>query len=358
MNHSANPQPPENETESERARLRILDPRARYDAAPNNSFGMVPADVFGRVEPGAVCVYAALTQFSDINGWCNPSIDTLVSLIKTISKPTAMKHVQALADAGLIIITEKRRGSQRRFEYTLPYHPPVKKLYRSDIDSSDGRSKEFTGTGQESSPANIPPVKFSTSTGKVFDSSPVKNFDRNNTNEQYQSHIQDAAPAADENPPKKKPRTPTQGTRIDPGLTLSEEWRADAIDMGFPAGRVQWLFDEFKDYWVSATGKSATKGDWLATWRNRVRYKMDQMGLEPKPLANRKTTAEPKTVDRPYDPVLYSLARERQRKVTNKLGVELPAVLEMYDRDIADIDLQLHNLGITPEEAERWLQSQ
>lgn len=66
-----------------------------------------------------------------------------------------------------------------------------------------------------------------------------------------------------------------RGTRFSPDAELTDEWRNAAIELGYPEDRVQWLFDEFKDYWCAATGRNATKLDWLRTWRNRVRDRMD-----------------------------------------------------------------------------------
>jgi hypothetical protein len=150
----------------EEAPLYDTRPRAKKgspEPSPVNMFGMVPACVFGQVEPGAVCVYAALAQYTRPDGRANASVDVLVGLIKNVSRPTVMKHIQALASAGLIVISERKRGSTKSFEYFLPHHPSVKKLDRSDINDADDRSKFFTGdqsrnltgddaTGQETLP--------------------------------------------------------------------------------------------------------------------------------------------------------------------------------------------------------------
>ncbi len=128
----------------------------RRDATPANTFGMVPVSIYGLVDPGAVCVYAAIAAHAKPNGYASPSIETLTNLIKTISRPTVMKHIQALAGAGVIVISEHRRGSTRSFEYFLPLHPPVKKLDRSVIiDNHPTGQNPLPVTGQKTLPAQV-----------------------------------------------------------------------------------------------------------------------------------------------------------------------------------------------------------
>lgn len=48
------------------------------------------------------------------------------------------------------------------------------------------------------------------------------------------------------------------------------EW-ALAEKQGWTADDVRRCAERFRDYWIAATGRGATKADWLATWRNWVR---------------------------------------------------------------------------------------
>lgn len=77
----------------------------------------------------------------------------------------------------------------------------------------------------------------------------------------------DAPDGADDDDANKGKR----GTRFSPDAVLTDEWRDAAIKLGYPAEHVEWLFDEFKDYWCAVPGQKGTKLDWLMTWRNRVR---------------------------------------------------------------------------------------
>lgn len=67
-----------------------------------------------------------------------------------------------------------------------------------------------------------------------------------------------------------------KGSRIDPNMQLSEAMRNSATQIGLDESRVDLVFDSFKDYWISASGQTAIKRDWIATWRNWVRREVDK----------------------------------------------------------------------------------
>lgn len=60
-----------------------------------------------------------------------------------------------------------------------------------------------------------------------------------------------------------------KGTRIDPNLTLSDEWR-QICEEAEPELDPDLVFANFKNYWQGESGQKATKVDWTATWRNNV----------------------------------------------------------------------------------------
>lgn len=61
------------------------------------------------------------------------------------------------------------------------------------------------------------------------------------------------------------------GTRLPPDWTLPDEWGQWAVNEGWPAASVRIEGEQFRDYWISKTGRDATKRDWLATWRGWIR---------------------------------------------------------------------------------------
>lgn len=67
------------------------------------------------------------------------------------------------------------------------------------------------------------------------------------------------------------PATRGRGTRLPSDWVLpksSGEW---AISEGFTREMILFEADKFRDYWISKSGKDASKLDWAATWRNWMR---------------------------------------------------------------------------------------
>lgn len=72
------------------------------------------------------------------------------------------------------------------------------------------------------------------------------------------------------------------GSRLTAAWSPSEKEIAFAADLGMSPAAILREADQFRDYWISKTGKDATKLDWEATWRGWVRR------------AHSRTTAPPK----------------------------------------------------------------
>lgn len=91
------------------------------------------------------------------------------------------------------------------------------------------------------------------------------------TQEAKASFVSDAAPS-------KRPKAAPKGSRIPAGWTPSDLDRQFAIREGLTAPEIDRAADEFRDYWTAAAGRSATKLDWSATWRNRIRDLANRAG--------------------------------------------------------------------------------
>lgn len=64
-----------------------------------------------------------------------------------------------------------------------------------------------------------------------------------------------------------------RGSRLPDDWQLPKAWGEWALQEkpGWTADDVRRCADKFRDHWLSATGRTATKADWQATWRNWVR---------------------------------------------------------------------------------------
>lgn len=73
--------------------------------------------------------------------------------------------------------------------------------------------------------------------------------------------------------PKRKPapRGAARGSRIHPNWMPSPEDYAFAAKHNFTREEINHEADQFRDYWIAASGRNAAKLDWSATWRNRIR---------------------------------------------------------------------------------------
>lgn len=70
----------------------------------------------------------------------------------------------------------------------------------------------------------------------------------------------------------------TRGHRIPADWILTPELEAFAVKAGMTADRAKTTADNFRDYWIAATGQKATKTDWSATWRMWVRREIERSG--------------------------------------------------------------------------------
>lgn len=64
-----------------------------------------------------------------------------------------------------------------------------------------------------------------------------------------------------------------RATRLPNTWTLDDEFRSAALEINpqLDLQALSLMAAKFRDYWISKSGKDATKLDWLATWRNWVR---------------------------------------------------------------------------------------
>jgi uncharacterized protein YdaU (DUF1376 family) len=81
------------------------------------------------------------------------------------------------------------------------------------------------------------------------------------------------------NPEQPKHKPSSRGSAR--GIRIPSNWAPTPIDYaaasneGLTSEEINREADRFRDYWISATGRTATKLDWSATWRNWIRRAAD-----------------------------------------------------------------------------------
>lgn len=82
-----------------------------------------------------------------------------------------------------------------------------------------------------------------------------------------QGHIKEEGKKVKNSPNGERAR----GARLPDDWSLPMDWGRWALGEGWPEDVIRTEADKFRDHWISATGQSATKRDWLAAWRNWMR---------------------------------------------------------------------------------------
>ena len=119
---------------------------------------------------------------------------------------------------------------------------------------------------------------------RVPEEIPIGSFDGKQTG----THARVASPLPSEVHPPAEEHTPDtyvsvgdaatkkRGHRLPPDWSPSLDDQAFALDEGFSPQEITRAADEFRDFWRARTGRDATKLDWSATWRNRIRELTDR----------------------------------------------------------------------------------
>lgn len=136
--------------------------------------------------------------------------------------------------------------------------PNVTERHQEEVTRSDVNASPVTNTRHRTSPPRVR-VEDITLTTVLED-----------TQEAKASFVSDAEP--------RKPKASPKGSRLPADWTPSDLDRQFAIREGLNAPEIDRAADEFRDYWTAAAGRSATKLDWSATWRNRVRELANRAG--------------------------------------------------------------------------------
>lgn len=85
-----------------------------------------------------------------------------------------------------------------------------------------------------------------------------------------------------------------RGSRLPADWKIPEDWKTEAkrIRPDWHDQHIERIADGFRDYWIAKTGQSATKADWLATWRNWCRNDKSQIYPAPSQSSTGPTSAQ------------------------------------------------------------------
>lgn len=200
--------------------------------------------------PGAgseLLAMLALADWADDNGNCYPSMSAIAKKIR-LSKSQAQRVVHGLIDDGYLKVTANALGGS----------PTQTRNYRIALDRLTG-SAYATGsagaTGRTSAAEGSHPCGGRGS-----------------------AHATQTISEPSENRQVGAARSP-KGSRLPLDWTLPDEYREWCVEkLGWSGDHAKEIAERFADYWHSTTGKSATKADWFATWRNWCRREKSTSG--------------------------------------------------------------------------------
>jgi len=133
------------------------------------------------------------------------------------------------------------------------------------------RKAEASESETENNPEKTQPVISANpeESGSKTNQEPITN----NQNQEDQEHVAAEAPTATQDEPAAGADQPKRAKRLAADWVLPAEYMAWALSdrPEFTEALVLREAEKFADHWHAASGKSAAKLDWFATWRNWVR---------------------------------------------------------------------------------------
>lgn len=239
-----------------------------YDAGPQAEprcagFGIVDPEVRALRNGYATAVYEVLAAHVNPDGACWPSLATICEHVGW-SKPTVIKAIKALTDAGLVTVeVQRHHGYVIGNRYTLPLRCRTKSTtftQSSPIMAEAVNDVDSGGKGDL--------LRQSTTLTQAVndvDSGGKRRLHKQDSVKQDSSKQDDSA----------------RGRRFTEKDELTDAYYLAAIAVDFPLHLVPAEFAEFKDYWISATGQNAVKRDWPATFRNHLRRQFTRQRITP-----------------------------------------------------------------------------
>ncbi|QCE35658.1 helix-turn-helix domain-containing protein [Acetobacteraceae bacterium] len=205
--------------------------------------------------PSEKVLLLALADHSAPDGECWPSIPLLMKKT-SLSERAVFNNLKSLSKRGVI---RREKGHHKsittflNFDYTPAPDAPCTKCTPALNAPQRVQEMQSRGAGDAPKPSYNHQLEPS-----VKEKNSKK---ENSSSSKSKSEIQICSP------PKVK-----RATRLSEDWELPDEGITFAEDLGL---NVPMTFGAFRDHWLSKAGKDACKLDWLATWRNWCRKKVE-----------------------------------------------------------------------------------
>ena len=240
-----------------------------------DGYGRIPRwvkELIPEFGPIAMTVYVALSDHCNERRYCHPSYTTIqeeTGLSRT-GVADAMKKLYA---CGAVI---KLGGVDSRSVYHLPMDRRAKlEIVESTTATSSPRLPEndkLTITESTTATGSLGlPVVVGYQTGSL-------GLPPSEQEPRIRTKKVKVAPPLSHNGGKQV--NDHRGTRIDPTLCLTPDYRNDATNIAEAMSvtlDVSAVWDQFRDYWLAIPGRQGVKLDWQATWRNWVRRACEKL---------------------------------------------------------------------------------
>lgn len=217
-----------------------------------------------RLPPSEKFVLLALADNANDDGTCWPSVST-ISGKTSLAERTVRGVIHRLQRTGYVSI-EERYGRSHVFTITPASAAPLQALHPA-LDAPHPGSK-CTPT-----PASAAPTPASAAPITIKEPS-------------VESSREPSSEALTRRGDARKRKPEVLGTRIaEPFDVTAEmtEWAARKA----PGVDIAAVTEEFVDYWKGVPGQRGRKTDWQATWRNRMRDKVERKAQASRPRKTR-----------------------------------------------------------------------
>ena len=189
------------------------------------------------MQTGRKFVLVAMCDAANDDGKCWPSIEAIMQKC-SMGERTVQQHIAAMEEEG-ILTRDMRKGR------STMYNIDPRKLCTPAETAPPQNSHPTPAESAPKPPQNLHPTPA------------------------------DFAPRTVKEPK----REPSKNRKVARGTRLPDDWKllgkhakaAQEIEPTWTEADIRMIGDKFKDHWIAATGGTASKRDWDATWRNWCR---------------------------------------------------------------------------------------